>query len=254
MKIIISPAKSLNFQKALPIKDFSIPLFLNDSCVINESLRLHSPKELKNLMGISEKLADLNWKRNINFKTPFNSENARPAIFTFAGDVYNGLDAFSLSLDKVIKAQDSLRILSGLYGLLRPLDLMQPYRLEMGTTLKINRCKNLYAYWGSKIADELKNSLADQKYPFLIHLASDEYFKSVELKNFLFPMIRPVFKEQRGDQLKSIHVYAKRARGLMANFIIKNRISNPAELKKFNVDNYRFNKKMSNEHEWFFIR
>ena len=180
MKIIISPAKSLNFQKALPIKDFSIPLFLNDSCVINESLRLHSPKELKNLMGISEKLADLNWKRNINFKTPFNSENARPAIFPFAGDVYNGLDAFSLSLDKVIKAQDSLRILSGLYGLLRPLDLMQPYRLEMGTKLNVKDSSNLYEFWKEKITNKLNDELIEDE--LFINLASNEYSSVINKK------------------------------------------------------------------------
>ncbi|MBT3753525.1 MAG: peroxide stress protein YaaA [Flavobacteriaceae bacterium] len=253
MKIIISPAKSLNFQKELPIKDFSIPLFLNDSCVINESLRLHSPKELKNLMGISEKLADLNWKRNINFKTPFNSENARPAIFTFAGDVYNGLDAFSLSLDKVIKAQDSLRILSGLYGLLRPLDLMQPYRLEMGTKLNVKDSSNLYEFWKEKITNKLNDELIEDE--LFINLASNEYSSVINKKKLVTNMVSPIFKDMKNGKLKIISFYAKKARGMMVRYILDNEINNEQDLKGFNHGGYSFSSEETEiSNELVFIR
>jgi hypothetical protein len=253
MKIIISPAKSLNFQKELPIKDFSIPLFLNDSCVINESLRLHSPKELKNLMGISEKLADLNWKRNINFKIPFNSENARPAIFTFAGDVYNGLDAFSLSLDKVIKAQDSLRILSGLYGLLRPLDLMQPYRLEMGTKLNVKDSSNLYEFWKEKITNKLNDELIEDE--LFINLASNEYSSVINKKKLVTNMVSPIFKDMKNGKLKIISFYAKKARGMMVRYILDNEINNEQDLKGFNRGGYSFSSEETEiSNELVFIR
>lgn len=253
MKIIISPAKSLNFQKELPIKDFSIPLFLNDSCVINESLRLHSPKELKNLMGISEKLADLNWKRNINFKIPFNSENARPAIFTFAGDVYNGLDAFSLSLDKVIKAQDSLRILSGLYGLLRPLDLMQPYRLEMDTKLNVKDSSNLYEFWKEKITNKLNDELIEDE--LFINLASNEYSSVINKKKLVTNMVSPIFKDMKNGKLKIISFYAKKARGMMVRYILDNEINNEQDLKGFNRGGYSFSSEETEiSNELVFIR
>lgn len=253
MKIIISPAKSLNFQKELPIKDFSIPLFLNDSCVINESLRLHSPKELINLMGISEKLANLNWKRNINFKIPFNSENARPAIFTFAGDVYNGLDAFSLSLDKVIKAQDSLRILSGLYGLLRPLDLMQPYRLEMGTKLNVKDSSNLYEFWKEKITNKLNDELIEDE--LFINLASNEYSSVINKKKLVTNMVSPIFKDMKNGKLKIISFYAKKARGMMVRYILDNEINNEQDLKGFNRGGYSFSSEETEiSNELVFIR
>ena len=155
MKIIISPAKSLDFETKLPTSQFSIPDFLKESSLINDSLKKRSPNELKSMMKISEKLADLNWKRNNSFKLPFNKENARPSIFTFNGDVYSGLDAFSLSTEKISRSQDSVRILSGLYGVLRPLDLIQAYRLEMGTKLSVNGSSNLYDFWSEKITKKL---------------------------------------------------------------------------------------------------
>ena len=155
MKIIISPAKSLNFDKDLPTPDFSFPEFLNESKSINDVLKTKTPKHLKDLMKISDKIAELNWNRNLNFETPFNPNNARPALFTFDGDVYSGIDSFTLSENNIKKAQASLRILSGLYGLLRPLDLMQAYRLEMGTKLAIGSHKNLYDFWNNKITNSL---------------------------------------------------------------------------------------------------
>ena len=164
MKIIISPAKSLDFKTELPTKNFSTPNFLSESKKINELLKKNSPSELKSLMIISEKLAELNWKRNNTFKTPFNIENARPSIFTFNGDVYSGLDAFSLSMDQLNQAQKSLRILSGLYGLLKPLDLIQPYRLEMGTKLNVEGSLNLYGFWRNKITNKLNDELNEMNF------------------------------------------------------------------------------------------
>ena len=254
MIVVLSPAKNLDVKSVKYSFEPTTPCFMDKSQKLINNLKRKSVKNIENLMSINHKIASLNKDRFQNWEQPFTEKNAKPTVLTFRGEVYIGLDAVTFKKKDFEFAQDHLRILSGLYGLLRPLDLMQPYRLEMGSRLKINRYKNLYAFWGCKITDELIKRLADQKHPFLIHLASDEYFKSVELKNFQFPVIRPIFKEQRGEQLKSIHVYAKRARGLMANFIIKNRISNPEELKNFEVDNYCFNKKISTEQEWYFTR
>ena len=254
MIIVLSPAKNLDLKEVKYSFKPTVPCFMDESQKLINNLKRKSVKSIEKLMSINHKIASLNKDRFQNWEQPFTEQNAKPAVLTFRGEVYIGLDALTFKEKDLNFAQDHLRILSGLYGLLRPLDLMHPYRLEMGTKLHINSHKHLYAYWGDKLADELKKNLVDHEHPSLIHLASDEYFKSIAPKNFPLPIIRPIFKELRGDQLKSINVYAKRARGLMANFIIKNQISNPEELKNFNIDNYRFNKKMSNDHEWFFIR
>lgn len=252
MKIIISPAKSLDFQKELPTNEFSMPLFLNDSISINKSLKLKSPLQLKSLMSISDKLADLNWQRNNDFKTPFNIKNARPAIFTFNGDVYSGLDAFSLNRNKINKAQESLRILSGLYGFLKPLDLIQPYRLEMGTKLKVGSTENLYKFWDHTVAKALNDELEDGE--LLINLASSEYFKVIPAKVLKVPMITPVFKDFKNGQYKIVMTYAKMARGLMVRYIIDNNVKTIEELKGFNTDKYRFSEEMSSGNDLVFTR
>lgn len=254
MIVVISPAKNLDLKEGKFEFTPTIPEFLDDAQKIINNLKRQSIKSIESLMSINRKIATLNRDRFLNWEQPFTLENAKPAILMFRGEVYIGLDATSFKKKDFDFAQKHLRILSGLYGLLRPLDLMQPYRLEMGTNLKINRCKNLYTFWDHKIADQLTKTLTDHDHPVLIHLASDQYFNSVQPQKFTLPVIRPVFKEKRGNQLKSIHVYAKRARGLMANFIIKNRISNPEDMKNFDIDGYRFNKKLSTTNEWFFIR
>lgn len=254
MIVVISPAKNLDLKEGKFEFTPTIPEFLDDTQKIINNLKRQSIKSIESLMSINRKIATLNRDRFLNWEQPFTLENAKPAILMFRGEVYIGLDATSFKKKDFDFAQKHLRILSGLYGLLRPLDLMQPYRLEMGTNLKINRCKNLYTFWDHKIADQLTKTLTDHDHPVLIHLASDQYFNSVQPQKFTLPVIRPVFKEKRGNQLKSIHVYAKRARGLMANFIIKNRISNPEDMKNFDIDGYRFNKKLSTTNEWFFIR
>ena len=238
MKIIISPAKSLDFKTKLINKDFSIPDFLSESKIINKSLRKRSPVELKSLMSISDKLADLNWKRNNSFKIPFNLDNARPSIFTFNGDVYSGLDAFSLSNNQIKSAQSSLRILSGLYGLLKPLDLIQPYRLEMGTKLDIEGSVNLYGFWKNKITNKLNNELDENE--LFINLASNEYSSAIDKKVLKTSMVSPSFKDMKNGKLKIISFYAKKARGMMVRYILDNKINSKEDLKGFNYGGYSY--------------
>ena len=253
MKIIISPAKSLDFEKQLPTEEFSIPNFLSESKVINDSLKKRSPGELKSLMSISEKLADLNWNRNNSFKIPFNVDNARPSIFTFSGDVYNGLDAYSLSLDQIKNAQGSLRILSGLYGMLKPLDLIQAYRLEMGTKLNVNGSANLYDFWKNKITKKLNEEIKENE--LFINLASNEYSSVIDKKELKTSIISPIFKDMKNGKLKIISFYAKKARGMMVRYILDNNINNQEDFKGFNYGGYSFSKQETdNSNELVFIR
>lgn len=253
MKIIISPAKSLDFKTELPTKNFSTPNFLSESKKINELLKKKSPSELKSLMSISEKLAELNWNRNNTFKTPFNIENARPSIFTFNGDVYSGLDAFSLSMDQLNQAQKSLRILSGLYGLLKPLDLIQPYRLEMGTKLNIEGSLNLYGFWRNKITNKLNDELNENE--FFVNLASNEYSSAIDKKLLKTTMISPVFKDMKNGNLKIISFYAKKARGMMVRYILDNEINNLGDLRGFDYGGYSYSSEESEKmKELVFIR
>jgi len=253
MKIIISPAKSLDFKTELPTKNFSTPNFLSESKKINELLKKKSPSELKSLMSISEKLAELNWNRNNTFKTPFNIENARPSIFTFNGDVYSGLDAFSLSMDQLNQAQKSLRILSGLYGLLKPLDLIQPYRLEMGTKLNVEGSLNLYGFWRNKITNKLNDELNENE--FFVNLASNEYSSAIDRKLLKTSMISPVFKDMKNGKLKIISFYAKKARGMMVRYILDNEINNLEDLRGFDYGGYSYSSEESEKmKELVFIR
>jgi cytoplasmic iron level regulating protein YaaA (DUF328/UPF0246 family) len=253
MKIIISPAKSLDFKTELPTKNFSIPNFLSDSKKINELLKKKSQSELKSLMSISEKLAELNWNRNNTFKTPFNIENARPSIFTFNGDVYSGLDAFSLSMDQLNQAQKSLRILSGLYGLLKPLDLIQPYRLEMGTKLNVEGSLNLYGFWRNKITNKLNDELNENE--FFVNLASNEYSSAIDRKLLKTTMISPSFKDMKNGKLKIISFYAKKARGMMVRYILDNEINNLEDLRGFDYGGYSYSSEESEKmKELVFIR
>ncbi|MDG2368321.1 MAG: peroxide stress protein YaaA [Flavobacteriaceae bacterium] len=253
MKIIISPAKSLDFKTELPTKNFSTPNFLSESKKINELLKKKSPSELKSLMSISEKLAELNWNRNNTFKTPFNIENARPSIFTFNGDVYSGLDAFSLSMDQLNQAQKSLRILSGLYGLLKPLDLIQPYRLEMGTKLNVEGSLNLYGFWRNKITNKLNDELNENE--FFVNLASNEYSSAIDRKLLKTTMISPSFKDMKNGKLKIISFYAKKARGMMVRYILDNEINNLEDLRGFDYGGYSYSSEESEKmKELVFIR
>jgi len=205
-------------------------------------------------MSISSKLADLNYTRFQLWHFPFEKTEGRQAIFAFNGEVYNGLDAYSLSEKEIEYAQDKLSILSGLYGILRPLDLILPYRLEMGTKIQLNKYNNLYEFWGNKIAQELYMDIEKNNHKALINLASSEYFKSVQKKSIKVPIITPEFKDLKDGQYKMISIYAKKARGLMTRFIIQNELEDPNDLKAFNLEGYYFNNQLSTELKPVFTR
>jgi hypothetical protein len=259
MLLVLSPAKSLDFDSALPSFghtgiDYSQPEFMEAADDLNIRLRTLSPDDLSNLMSISPKLGELNFERNLNWATPFTADNARPAIFAFTGDVYVGLDVKSFSHDDLMYAQDHLRILSGLYGLLRPLDLMQAYRLEMGTALKHGPFKSLYAFWGDQLAMKLRESLLTHSQPGLINLASTEYFRAIDKKALNLPIISPMFKDYKNGQYKIISFFAKKARGTMAAYLIQNRIDAPDDIVKFDLDGYRYSSKESTPDTPVFLR
>ncbi len=252
MKIVISPAKSLNFEKVLPTEKYSEALFLKESLQVNKVLKQKSPAALSELMAISDKLADLNWQRNQDWKTPFTPENARPAIYAFDGDVYTGLDAYSIPIEKLDILQGSVRILSGLYGLLKPLDLMQAYRLEMGTKLPINESRNLYEFWKSIITKALNKELQEEE--LFVNLASNEYFSAVDVKALKVPVITPEFKDYKDGKLKIISFFAKKARGLMARYIIDTNAETIEDLKGFNYEGYQFDANLSKGNQLVFTR
>lgn len=238
MKIVISPAKSLDFESALPQDRYSQPIFQAEAERLNKILKKKKPRSLSKLMDISPALGELNWERNQKFELPFTPENARPAMYAFNGDVYQGLDAYTIEKNKLDRLQDSLRILSGLYGMLRPLDLMQPYRLEMGTALRSGRKKNLYEFWRDKITKELNSELTDDE--LFINLASDEYFKAIDAKKLKVPVITPVFKDWKNDKLKVISFFAKKARGSMVRYILDTGAKTLDDIKGFDRDDYLF--------------
>ena len=253
MKIVISPAKSLDFKTELPTSEYTKPIFSSEIKKVHSVLEELSPKELSKLMSISDKLADLNWQRNQEFSQPFTPENARPAIYAFNGDVYTGLDAYTIPKEKIERLQNTLRILSGLYGVLKPLDLMQPYRLEMGTKLSIGKAKDLYEFWQPKIAKELNKELAKDE--LFINLASQEYFKSVDTKELKAEMITPIFKDWKNDKLKVISFYAKKARGMMVRYIIDKDAKTLDDIKCFDYDGYSYSEKYTEkENEPVFVR
>ena len=254
MIIVISPAKSLDFETPSKIKKYTTPQFLDRSEKLINKLRTLKPSALSKLMGISEKLADLNYERNMTWHTPFTPKNAKQAAFAFTGDVYTGLEVNSFTEKDIAFAQEHLRILSGLYGVLKPLDLIQPYRLEMGTKLQVNGSKNLYEFWDKDISNAINTELEKEKKPVLINLASNEYFKSVKPKLIKSKIITPEFKEFKGGKYKVVMVYAKKARGMMCNYIIKNKIKDPEKIKGFNMEGYAFDPKLSTENDWVFTR
>ena len=245
MLTVISPAKTLDFETPPQATAFTLPDFLDDSAELIDALREFEPHQLGDLMGISPKLAELNSNRYHTWSLPFTADNAKPAVLAFRGDVYTGLDADNLSPDDLAFAQQHLRILSGLYGVLKPLDLMQPYRLEMGTKLNNRRGKDLYAFWDCRINQALGRDLAEQDNPVLVNLASNEYFKSVRANKLAARIITPVFKEERNGQFKLISFFAKKARGLMSRYIIRNRLSDPEDLKEFDLEGYGYNEALS---------
>ena len=252
MKIVISPAKSLNFEKEVPTLSFTEPQFLKQAIVIQNTLKKKKPKQLSELMDISEKLADLNWQRNQEWQTPFTKDNAIQAIYAFDGDVYTGLDVYSLPSDKLSVLQDKLRILSGLYGLLKPLDLMQAYRLEMGTSIVIGKTKNLYEFWKKTITENLNEEL--QKEELFINLASNEYFSAIDVKLLKVPVITPEFRDYKDGKLKMISFFAKKARGLMVRYILDTNAETLEDLKGFNYEGYAFDANLSKVNTLVFTR
>lgn len=253
MLLLISPAKTLNFDKT-PIESYTMPNLLKQTEQLVKILKKLKTKDLMGLMDVSEKIAELNVERFKTFKQPFNLDNAKQAVLAFDGDVYDGLSASDFDAEDLAFTQAHLRILSGLYGLLRPLDLMQPYRLEMGTTLENPKGKNLYTFWGETITEELNKTLLENKEEMVINLASNEYWSAVKPKLLKADVIDIQFKEKRGDAYKVISFNAKKARGLMCRYVVKNRLTKPAQLRSFDWENYSLNESLSSEKEWVFVR
>jgi cytoplasmic iron level regulating protein YaaA (DUF328/UPF0246 family) len=254
MIVVLSPAKSLDFESPSPLVEATQPDFLEHSQRLIDQLREFSPLEIAQLMSISDPLAALNAGRFAQWTRPFTAENAKPAILAFNGDVYEGLDAASLNKADLKFAQQHLRILSGLYGLLRPLDLMQAYRLEMGTRLANPGGKDLYAFWGERLTDALNAALLEVKAKTLVNLASEEYFKAVKGKKLCVPVIQPVFEDWSNGKYKVVSFYAKRARGLMARYAVVERIKQPEALKDFSGEGYQFDASASEPLRWVFRR
>ncbi|PCI34264.1 MAG: peroxide stress protein YaaA [Alphaproteobacteria bacterium] len=254
MLIVTSPAKKLNFSEDVTRSGWSIPEFLDDSEILIEAAKKLTRADLGKLMKISDKLADLNYARFRAFTTPFTPANSRQAVFAFIGDTYVGLQADSLSEDDLDYAQDHYRILSGLYGLLRPLDLMQPYRLEMGKKITTDRGRTLYDFWGDQLTQELNAIMKAQKTDILVNCASQEYFKAVRQGKLNGQIITPVFKEVKEGQARIMSMFAKKARGMMTRYIIQNRLEKVEDLKNFDLGGYQFQPSLSDHHTLEFHR
>ena len=254
MLIVISPAKSLDTETPANYNSFTLPEMIGQSEKLVKRLKTMSPRQLSALMGISDELGELNFKRFQQWHLPFTTENAKQALFVFNGDVYQGLKAETLPIEKLELAQTRLRILSGLYGVLRPLDLMQPYRLEMGTKLKYMKSADLYAFWKADITKKINEAVAQSGSAFLVNLASNEYFKSIDKKKLKASIVTPEFKDLKNGEYKMISFFAKRARGLMTRFILDNNITNPLELEAFDSEGYAFNPRLSKPENPVFTR
>ena len=254
MLMVISPAKTLDFETPPTTERFTQPQYLDHSQELISQLRELAPAQIAELMHLSDKLAGLNAARFGSWTPAFTPENAKQALLAFKGDVYTGLQAETLSEDQLDYAQKHLRMLSGLYGLLRPLDLMQPYRLEMGTRLANARGKDLYAFWGTRISEWLNEALADQGDDLLLNLASTEYFSAVKRSALNARIIDIEFKDLKNEQYKIISFYAKKARGMMSRFVIEERIDSPEALRAFDVQGYRYNAELSSPSKLVFLR
>lgn len=254
MLALVSPAKTLDYTTALPTDTYTQPRLLEQSQQLIDVCRKLSASEIASLMTVSEKIANLNVERFRDWNADFDFSNARQALFAFKGDVYTGLDAYHLKDQDINFAQQHLRMLSGLYGLLRPLDLMMPYRLEMGTKLKNSRGHNLYEFWGSIITDQINQDLAEIDAKVLVNLASDEYYKSVNEKKIKAEIVKPVFLDQKNGKYKVISFYAKKARGLMARYLIENKLNQVEQLKAFDSEGYYFDAESSSNKELVFKR
>jgi len=254
MITVLSPSKTLDENPEIITKEYTIPEFLDRSEVLVEKLRKFSPSEIGKLMDINPKLSEMNVERYLKWKLPFDTANSDRALLMFKGEVFNGLKAETLNENDLLYAQDHIRILSGLYGILKPLDLMQAYRLEMGTSLEIDLWKNLYEYWDDRITEKINDEMESQNEKVLLNLASDEYFKVLDPSKIDARILKCQFKEERDGKLKFITIYGKKARGLMTRFIIQNKIDRAEDLKAFDLDGYHFNEEYSSDDTWMFSR
>lgn len=252
MKVVISPAKSLDFESKLPVGIHTEACFLTEAERLNKLLKKKSARSLGKLMKISPALSQLNYERNQEWELPFTPDNARPSVYAFSGEVYRGLDSYTLPQEKVETMQNTLRIISGLYGLLKPLDLIQPYRLEMGTKFPVGKNKNLYDFWRKKVTQALNNELEEDE--VFVNLASNEYFKAIDTKVLKSPVVTCHFKDLKNGEYKIIMTFAKQARGLMTRYIIDTEAKTVADLKGFNYEGYGFSESMSTERDLVFIR
>ena len=252
MKVLLSPAKSLDFKSQIPTEKNSSLCFDKEAEFLNSILKTKSPNELSELMGVSSKIADLNYERNHDWSLPFTVKNARQAVYAFSGDVYRGLDAYSIDISNIDFMQSSVRIISGLYGIIKPLDLIQPYRLEMGTKLSFDSNKNLYDYWREKITNQLNSELSENE-PIL-NLASNEYFKAIDTKVIRSDVYSANFKQLKNGEYKIIAIFSKKARGMMTRFIIDNKITEIKDLKMFDYDGYTFSENLSDHKKLVFVR
>ena len=254
MLTILGPAKTINTTPHEVTERHSAPLYLDQAQALVDQLRQYSIPQLKSMMKVSDKLATLTFERYAAWRRSYAADHGHQAILAFSGEVFNGLQARSLKEEDLLFAQEHVRILSGLYGVLKPLDLILPYRLEMGTKMKNSNGSNLYEFWKTIIPERIANDTAIQDAPVLINLASNEYFKSIQPGSFPYEIITPVFKESDGTGYRNVTIYAKKARGMMLRFIIQNRISKPEYLKAFDEEGYFFNNDLSNQKEWVFCR
>lgn len=252
MKLVLSPAKSLDFDSKLPTTKTTEACFLNEAERLNKLLKKKSARSLSKLMGISNNLSQLNYERNQEWSLPFTEENARQAIYAFSGDVYRGIDAYTIPTNKLEKLQNTVRIISGLYGVLKPLDLMQPYRLEMGTKFPVGKNKNLYEFWRKQVTQSLNNELEEGE--LFLNLASEEYFKAIDTKALKVPVITATFKDFKNGEYKTIMTFAKLARGYMTRYIIDTNTKTIDDLKGFNYQGYGFSEAMSSATELVFTR
>lgn len=255
MLLTISPAKTLDFKNAPKPNNYTLPYFVDKSDYLAQKLKKYSPRKLKNLLEISQALADLNFERYQNWELPITDDSAKESLYVFQGDVYQGLGASSLDASSIDYLNKNLLILSGLYGVLRPTDIILPYRLEMGSSFKVTPTKNnLYKYWGNQITDFFNLRLKEENTDVLINLASNEYFKSIKTKNLNAEIITPEFKDEKDGNYKMISFFAKKARGLMVRYISENNLTDPEDIKGFDSDGYYFNNNLSNDKKWVFTR
>jgi len=254
MLTILGPAKTIDTSPHGVTESHSYPLYLDLAELLVDQIRQYSISQLKGMMHVSDKLATLNFERYMQWRSAYSAEEGQQAILAFSGEVFNGLQARSLSEEDLLFAQEHIRLLSGLYGVLRPLDLILPYRLEMGTKLLNSKGKNLYEFWKGTIPNKIAEDTGLQENKVLINLASNEYFRSIQPVIFPYKIITPVFKESDGEGFRNVTIYAKKARGMMLRFIIQNRISDPEYLKAFDEDGYYLNNDLSTKKEWVFCR